>query len=130
MIGRIFAGAALLVALTACASTGGGGSGAGYDRERLTREQLEESPASNLYDVVRTQRPAWLRTQANSRMGSAAVGPMVYLDGQALGEADVMRSISTTSVESVRRLSASQAQSRYSMSDARVVLDVISRKAP
>lgn len=127
MTGRILAGAALLVMLTACATTGGT-SGSSYDRERLTREQLEEHPASNLYDVIRNERPSWLRSMSSSRMGASALGPIVYLDGQPLGEVEVMRSMATSTVESVRRLSASQAQGRYSMGDARVVIEVVSRK--
>lgn len=120
----------LLAAAMACASSGGG-SGS-YDRDRLSRAELEAHPTSTLYDVVRNQRPNWLRTQVTGRLNAPqSVGPLIYIDGQPLGEPEVMRSISTTSVESVRFLSASQAQGRYSMQDARPILEITSRgRAP
>jgi hypothetical protein len=131
VIVRTLVFALMMGALTACASAGGGSGSTRTDRDRLSREELAEYPGSNLYDVIRSQRPAWLRDQVNSRLGqSGAAGPMIYLDGQPFGEIEAARSISTQSVETVRRLTASQAQSRYSMQAARVVIDVTSRRAP
>lgn len=127
----------LLVALLAstavgCASTGGGSGSGGGNRDLLTRADLEERETSNLYDVVRTLRPGWLRTQVRSSglTSLPTTGPIVYMDGQPFGEPEILRNISATSVESVTFLAASQAQNRYRMSDARPVLDVRSRRAP
>lgn len=131
MIVRSLVFALMIGALTACASAGGGSGSTRTDRDHLSREELAQYPSSNLYDVIRSQRPVWLRDQVNSRMGhTGAAGPIIYLDGQPFGEIDAARSISTQSVESVRRLTASQAQSRYSMQEARVVIEVTSRRAP
>src|SRR5690606_1553961 len=94
--------ALMMGALTACASAGGGSGSTRTDRDRLSREELAEYPGSNLYDVIRSQRPAWLRDQVNSRLGqTGAAGPMIYLDGQPFGEIEAARSISTQSVETV-----------------------------
>jgi len=46
-----------------CASTGTGGE-EGRDRDVLTREEIMEVDATNLYDVVRRLRPRWLQVRS------------------------------------------------------------------
>lgn len=129
-IRRLFA-AVLLIAATACASAGGSQSGEPRgERNLISRAELEERSTSNLYDIIRALRPNWLRAQASGFANAALeqTGPIVYVDGQVFGEVEGLRSIVATSVEYVRFLSASQAQNRYSMAQARPVIDVTSRR--
>lgn len=114
-------GIVLLALATACAS--GASRGGSYDRDRITREELESRAGANLYDIVNSSRSNWLRAQAGTGGGT----PLVYVDGRRLGGLELLRSINVSTVEEVRYLSASAAHSRYSMSDARPVIEVISR---
>lgn len=123
---RTLAGVLLLAFSTACASTGGRVTS--HDRNQISRAELEERPASNLYDIVSNLRPNWLRSSAGAIGRSATTAPLVYVDGRPAGEADALRSISPQSVELVRYLSASEAQSRFSMQEARPVLELITRR--
>lgn len=129
----------VLAAATACASggaparatSGAGGAGAGrsasYDRELLTRAELEARSGSNMLDVVSTLRSAWLITTTSSIGRESASGPAVYMDGRRIGEAGELRSIGAQAVESARYLSASRAQSKYGLSEARPVIELVGR---
>ncbi len=123
---RTMAGVFLLALTTACASTGGRAST--YDRNLISRAELEARPASNLYDIVSNLRPTWLRSSAGAIGRAATTAPLVYVDGRPAGGADALRSISPQSIELVRYLSASEAQGKFSMNEARPVLELITRR--
>ena len=116
-----------LVVMVACTSTTGRVSST--DRTSISREELAERPTSNVYEVIRAIRPAWLRALPAALGSSATTAPLVYVDGRPAGEVDLLYSISTGAVENIRHLSASEAQNRYSMSQARPVIDIISRSS-
>lgn len=115
-----------LATASACASTKGPISPA--DRTTISREELAERPAASLLDVISATRPTWLRALPGAT-GRAAITPIVYVDGRPVGGVDVLQSISTGAVESIRHLSASEAQNRYSMLQARPVIDIRSRSS-
>lgn len=127
MTRRMLLVALLVSAAMGCASTGSGSGGG--NRDLLTRAELEERETSSVYDVIRALRPSWLRTQvrAAALTSMPSSGPVVYMDGQPFGEPEVLRNVSASAVESITYMSASQAQNRYRMTDARPVLDVRSR---
>ncbi len=112
----------LLLALTAACATGGARSPA-YDRDRISREELDERSYANLYDIVSSVRSNWLRAP----MGSQSSTPLVYVDGRRMGGVEMLRSISAQAADQVRYLTATEAQSRYGMSEARPVIEVVSR---
>ena len=71
-----------------CASTGGG---SGSDQERsnlLTREQILEVEATNLYDVIRRLRPRWLQVRGarsfNMPTEIAVIQNEVYVGGSEI----------------------------------------------
>lgn len=125
----------LLAATTACASGGAASTTAGasgdraasYDRELLTRAELETRSGSNMLDVVSTMRSAWLIATTSSIGRESASGPAVYMDGRRIGEAAELRSVAAQAVESARFLSASRAQSKYGLAEARPVIELIGR---
>ncbi len=125
----------LLAATTACASGGAAGAGAGtggdraasYDRELITRAELESRSGSNMLDVVSTLRSAWLIATTSSIGRESASGPAVYMDGRRIGEAAELRSVAAQAVESARFLSASRAQSKYGLAEARPVIELVGR---
>lgn len=108
------AGLVVLLLLTAaCASTSQGPRTSGRrDARQLTAEEIRTSSASNLYDVIRSQRPEWLikRGQTSINLEGDIV---VYVDNVALGGPESLKSIDAQSVQAARFLNASEAQMRY-----------------
>jgi len=113
----------LLVLTAACASTGTSRG----DSSVITAEEIAESPTRNAYDLVSSLRPRWLNVRGQQRLvttptdttGNRPVSQMatttimVYLDGTRLGELDSLRSVNTSDVRSVRRLSAAEATQQF-----------------
>lgn len=105
---------AVVVTMAACATAGSQNSSRGGDRNRITEQQVEEvTPQySTAYDVVQNLRPLWLRKRGATSItqeGEIAV----YIDGTRYGTPGDLRTISITSVESMRFLSPSEATNRY-----------------
>lgn len=113
---RSFRSAGLVVLLllaAACASTTQGPRTSGRrDARQLTAEEIRTSSASNMYDVIRSQRPEWLikRGQTSINLEGDIV---VYVDNVALGGPESLKSIDAQSVQAARFLNASEAQMRY-----------------
>ena len=124
---RMLAGV-LLIALGAGCASSGGGRASSYDRTQLSRAELAQHPTSNLYDIVSNLRPTWLRSSAGAIGRAATTAPLVYVDGRPAGDAEALRSISPQSIELVRYLSASEAQGKFSMNEARPVLELRTRR--
>ena len=82
------------------------------DTRVLTAEELRQSSAANMYEVIRAYRPEWLikRGQTSINLEGDIV---VYVDNVALGGPESLRSIDVQSVQSARFMSASEAQMRY-----------------
>ncbi len=125
---------ALVSVLGACAS-GGSSTNApsgdvrapSYDREQLTRAELETRGSTNMLDVVSTMRSNWLVSTTSSIGRASASGPAVYMDGRRIGEAAELRSVAASAVELARYLSAAKAQSKYGLSEARPVIELVGR---
>jgi hypothetical protein len=104
---------ALLVAVAAgCASTSTGRRTSSRDTRVLTAEEIRQSSAANLYEVIRAYRPEWLikRGQTSINLEGDIV---VYVDNVALGGPESLRTIDVHAVQSARFMTASEAQMRY-----------------
>ena len=78
----------------------------------IVRAQLEFLSNRTAWDAVETLNRRWIRA---SRGGSIA-GPAyarVAVDGIVRGELDVLRQLSTTNIETMRYLSATDATTKY-----------------
>lgn len=101
------------------------------DRNILTAKQLEEARGSNLYNVIRSLRPEWLRTRGTGSMRETTRGsaegmsggiqieqagiPAIraYLDDSLLGDVEELRSVDPGMVGEARFLSPAEATQRY-----------------
>ena len=130
-ITKLMAGAALGV-LAACASAGSGTAAGAGGRDLILAEEIARSGAADVYSVVQTARPQWLRGRgdqgrgAGIRMGntdsngetsisegSSAPTPNVYLNNARMGTADALRQIPTANVRYIRWFSPAQANLRW-----------------
>lgn len=82
-----------LLTLAGCASTGGT-TGEGNRSDLLTREQILEVEASNLYTVIQRLRPRWLNVRSVRSMGGMETQIVVMQNDMYLGNADHLRQMS------------------------------------
>ena len=109
---------ALVLILPACKSGSSGAdtaSASAHTEPRnpniITGDQIREAIASglgNAYDLVARLHPNWMRT-------SSSQGVQVWLDGQRYGGVTTLRSVSLTSVTSIRYMGPSEAQGNLGM---------------
>ena len=135
-------GLAGLLGISGCASGSGGGS-AGGAASMITEQQIDESGAETVYEVVQRYHSRWLRparsfgaSSVTSRPGmpqkpgdavADEVYPKVVLDGAPYGEVDALKSISARTVASIRFISATDATTRYGTGYTGGVIEVQSR---
>lgn len=78
-------------------------------RDVITRAEIAQSGASNLYDVVQRLRPGWLRGGAASNLSGGGQGYAVYQNNTALGGLEALRQLSAEYAEELRFLDGSTA---------------------
>jgi hypothetical protein len=126
-LSRLAALALMLGVAAACASSTQGPRTSGRrDARVLGAEEIRTSSASNMYDVIRSQRPEWLikRGQTSINLEGDIV---VYVDNVALGGPESLKSIDVQSVQSARFLNASEAQMRYGVGHMHGAIVVVTR---
>ena len=122
---RLAALALVLGAAVACASSNPRSSGR-RDARILGAEEIRASSASNLYDVIRSQRPEWLIKRGQTSINYEG-DIVIYVDNVALGGPESLKSIDVLSVQSARFLNASEAQMRYGVGHMHGAIVVITR---
>src|SRR5262245_728655 len=74
-------------------------------------DELKVESAVNLYDVVRTRRPAWLTRTVRNASGNDAI--VVYLDNKPIGTFNILRELSTNIAERIQFLAPTEALLRF-----------------
>lgn len=117
---------AFAMVLAGCAPAATGGE-ARTNRDRITAEEIQASQESNLYEVVESLRPRWLRARGTDAMrpGGTMQTPegnvdvitpaavVVYVDGVRRGDIRALRSIPTSGVTALQYLDAREATTRF-----------------
>ncbi len=121
----------LALGIGGCASPSGGGGGG----DTLERAEIEASSATDVHRLIQTRRPSWLRERGAVTLRTTPTDDgellqdahiVVYLDGVRHGIVDDLRSLPTTGVTSIQRLSAADATQRFGTGHPRGAI-VISR---
>ena len=108
----------LLLISAGCAPNGVSANRVGA-RTVILEEEILDSGASNAYDLVQIRRPQWLRVRGNQSMSNPSPEtPTVYFDNTRMGGSDALRSISLAAVQSIRFLSAAQANLRWGVGNS------------
>jgi hypothetical protein len=101
----------IILALGACAS---GGGRVPLDRSVITQEQVQESGASNAFDIVQRYRPEWMRSRgAQSIMNAGAENAVVYVNNNRYGDISTLRQIPADGIGQIRWYSAPEATQRW-----------------
>lgn len=118
-----------LLALAACAGPGtGSGVPAPHGQSVISLQEIQESAHGNVYDLVQSLRPAWLRPRGAQSVGEAARGSgaggqvavqagqdqlLVYLERARLGGPEALRQIDPRNIRSITYLDRTQATYRF-----------------
>lgn len=104
----------LLIMLCGCGSGGVKSSEAPRsNRDLITRAQLEESTATNVYDLIQRARPEVLRTRGTTSIRNDRQIAVVYVDGVRRGSPDILKQFRLSDVEEVRFVNGPDATTRY-----------------
>ena len=104
----VMAFGALLV-ISGCASSGT--TRAQSEPDRITSAEIENSMASNTYELINRVRPNWLRRTAPGSLGGGVRSQvvLVYIDGTKYGDLTTLRSLSVSGLKSIQWLDAVRA---------------------
>jgi hypothetical protein len=100
-------------AIIGCATTTPRVSETQSSSDYVTSIEVAATPASSAYDLVSRLRPNWLRPGGIGSVSGGRISgqvTLVYLDGNKMGEIDVLKSISASGVQTMRWLDAVRAQ--------------------
>ncbi|HEU0300730.1 MAG TPA: hypothetical protein VFR37_14815 [Longimicrobium sp.] len=78
-------------------------------RNEISQEEMVQSGATNLYDVVQRLRPQWLTGTSASNIGGGGQAIVVYQNNTQLGGLDALRQMSPGYAEVLRFLDGSEA---------------------
>lgn len=106
---------ATLLTLPACAMRSGSDNRGPLDL--ITYEEIQErGQFSTLYDVVEVLRPRWLQPQGGPDTFTDRSGQVqVHMDGNWMGDVDVLRGLSPSGVTSIRWIRPIDAAARYGL---------------
>ena len=121
----VFLAAAIALGTTACA-TGGSGPArpAGSSSSRIVLEELQGLTQMTALRAIERLRPRWLQ----SRAGAGGDLPALYVDGARRGSSNDLQSISSTEIEQMEYMSASDATTRYGTGHGGGAILVTSRR--
>jgi len=106
---------ALLTVGAGCASAGGGESN-GQDRDQnvITRQEILDARASDLWEVVNNLRPWWLQAIDTPSFSGGSAQILVYRDNVRLGGTEALRGLNPEIAQEIRWLDRMEAASRLS----------------
>jgi hypothetical protein len=78
-------------------------------RNEISQEEMAQSGATNLYDVVQRLRPQWLTGTSSSNWSGGGQAIVVYQNDTQLGGLDALRQLSPGYAEAMRFLDGSEA---------------------
>jgi outer membrane cobalamin receptor len=94
----------------------------------ITREEIEQSRASNAYDVISRLRGRYLVSHGkNSFYADPQTYPVVFLNNQEYGALSVLRNISTDGIEEIHYYTGTDATQKFGKQYGGGVIQLISR---
>jgi hypothetical protein len=99
------------------------------DATIITEAEIDSAHVSTAYDVIHKLRPQFLISRGKLSLDPTAPPalPRVYVDDQFYGDASTLRGILASTIESIRSLSASEAQYKYGHDNAAGVIAITTK---
>jgi hypothetical protein len=103
-----------LFALLAAACSSTGASSGGGNPDLITREQVEMLPDGTAFTVIQRFRSGWLRARTQGTFGNSSPAyAEVFVDEMRYGDINSLGRISSTQIQSIEYISATDATTRY-----------------
>lgn len=119
----------VLPLLLACGGRAANPASPRPNRDVVTREQIDQSAATDGYTLVQRMRPDYLRPQRGATsIRSPAQNAVVYVDGVRRGGPDVLRSLRTNDLEEIRFITGRDATTRWGTDHGGGVIDITTRR--
>lgn len=120
---------ALVLALAGCASTGSSGA---RNSDVITLETIRQTTSSNVFQLIQSERPGWLRRRGGITMRTGEDGLedtpiIVYVDSGRFGTLADLANLSVQGITEVRRLSAGDATQRFGTGHPRGAIVISTR---
>ena len=94
----------------------------------ITRQEIEQSRATNAYDVISRLRGRYLNSRGkNSIHLDPQTYPVVFLNDQEYGTLSVLRNISSDGIEQIRYYTGPEAVTRFGAQYGAGVIQLVSR---
>jgi hypothetical protein len=109
---------ALALLAPACASRAAEGAPQHATRRNfdvITREEIEQRAWSNVFDLVSTLRPQWIRQRGPDSLSGIATPVQTYLDNTRLTGIAALASISTAGLRAVEWVDGVEASARWGL---------------
>lgn len=114
--------------LSACGATMGG-TGTTPHQSTITREELAETNARNVYDALQRARPSWMRARGPvSATDPTEARPTIYMNGNRYGDLESLKDINVEEIQELRYWEPGQASARFGMGNPSGVIEVIRRR--
>ena len=97
-------------------------------RGTITRADLDRASYVSAYHAIESLRPTWLYHQGNATISNPNPLPIVYLDGVRTGNLEQLHLMSAEGIDTMRRLSPSDATTRYGTGHLAGAIDVRTRR--
>lgn len=115
----------LLFAMPACAATPGGSGGSS---DTITRQQMLEVNASDVYEAVQKLRPSWLTSRGPTSLTDSSPSVVsVFLNGNHVGDSEFLHNLRPDDIDRLRYYEAGEASARFGMGHPRGVIEVYPR---
>lgn len=94
----------------------------------ITRADLDRTSYVSAHHAVESLRPTWLYHQGNATISNPNPLPIVYLDGVRTGYLEQLHLMSADDVDTITRLSPSDATTRYGTGHLAGAIEVTTRR--
>lgn len=109
-----------MVAVAGCAAAGTGSANGSV----ITRDQIAAANQMTALEVVRTERPHWLRHRGSTSFSSET--PIkVYIDGVPAGGPEMLSEVATINIEEIRYYSPREAQFKFGTGHVQGAIEVV-----
>ena len=100
-------------------------TGVGAERDTLTRQQMLDVSAIDVYDAVHKLRPNWLTSRGpRSLTDDTPAVVSVFMSGNQIGDATALRDLRLEDIDSIRYFDVARASGRFGMGHPRGVIEV------
>ena len=123
-----------IASILGCATSGANAGGARQSSAVLTSEEIQQAhaDATTAYDAIARLRPNWLAPKGptSGYYNAGTQYPNVFLDGQAYGDINTLKTIAGYNVGSVQYYDVTQAGARFGIrGGSSGVIEVLSKSA-